>query len=86
MMTIGLPAMVRVTDRATSWLTPIEKLKVPDPVRVAEVIATHDGTPEAFQVHDAPVETENDDLVPPAGTVTLAGVTVNEQVPLWVTE
>ena len=81
LMTTDLPAIVRVAERAGATFAAIAKLNVPDPVVPVEAIVIHEGIPAAVHEHPVFVATEKVLLLAPAATETLAGVTVNEQVP-----
>ena len=83
---IDLPAIVSMTERAASLFAEIVKLNVPDPERLAEDMLIHVGMPAADQEQVDVVAIEKLLVVPVAGAETLAGVTVNVQLPRCVTE
>ena len=85
LIVMGLPAMVSVMERATPPFAATVNVRLPDPVRVPDGTVIHEGTPVADQEHVELVETESVLVVPVAGAVTVAGVTVTLQFPGCVT-
>jgi hypothetical protein len=83
---IDLPAIVSMTERAASLFAEIVKLNVPDPERLPDDMLIHVGMPVADQEQVEVVPIVKLLVVPAGGAETLAGVTVNAQVPRCVTE
>jgi hypothetical protein len=81
---MDLPAIVSVAERAPPAFAEIVKLKVPEPLRVVVAMEIHVGTADASQVQPDAVAIEKLLVVPVADAETLAGVTVNVQVPRCV--